>query len=189
MSPVENILATPNLVTLRDLMVEELFKAVNLSPHGWARRRFGHLFHPPTERFAEIGFAFDRIVATSGFQQGAAWILARFASHVSAIGTQSIPKDGTLLIVSNHPGAYDALAIACQLPRDDLRSIVGGIPYLANLPNAVHHFIFAPRDPIGQRMLAIRHAIRHLSSGGHCLFSPADTLTLTQMACLALNPA
>jgi len=75
------------------------------------------------------------------------------------------------LIVSNHPGSYDSVAIAASLPRDDLQIIATGYPLLRRLPNASRHLIYM--DPHADTNIStVRTSIRHLESGGAVLIFP-----------------
>ena len=71
-----------------------------------------------------------------------------------------------LLITGNHPGAYDALVLTSNLPRDDLR-IIASIPkgFVDQLPAAKKHVIHITSDPV-IRVQVVRTAIRHLKEGG-----------------------
>ena len=41
---------------------------------------------------------------------------------------QELPSEGPLLIVSNHPGAADILALAAALPRKDIKFVAQDRP-------------------------------------------------------------
>ena len=87
---------------------------------------------------------------------------------VSARGLEQIPADGPLLIVSNHPGAYDSAVLCSCIPRPDLKIIVSDVPFYRAFPNISRQMIFVPADPPG-RMLALRSAVEHLQDGGAIL--------------------
>jgi hypothetical protein len=161
------------VTTLRDTLTDEVFKALGVSPQGWARRTFGPLFHPPTTRFARIAARFDDHVARFGFAEACRLILPTFVREVAARGQEYIPPEGPLLITANHPGTYDALTIAAHLPRNDVKVIAGAIPFLKYLPHANPHFIYVPKDELHARMITIRNAIRHLADGGALIIFPS----------------
>ena len=125
------------------------------------------IFRPATDALARIGLTFDRNVHQFGFSRAMGIALEDFASSVMARGTKTVPPEGPLLVVSNHPGTYDSLVIASQLRRDDLSFISGDIPFLRSLPHTNTHFFCI--DDQGGRMTAARKAIRHLKAGGAML--------------------
>ena len=125
------------------------------------------IFRPATDALARVGLTFERNVRQFGFSRAMGITLEDFASSVMSRGTETVPPDGPLLVVSNHPGTYDSLVIASQLRRDDLSLISGDIPFLRNLPQTNRHFFCI--DDKGGRMTAARKAIRHLMTGGAML--------------------
>ena len=153
---------------LSDSLVGEIFKALGLSENGWARRQFGPIFRKATDRLSQIGVTFDRLCASEGFAEAAEWALTNWCKGIRARGVGTVPDSRPLLVVSNHPGTYDALVIASRLKREDLRIISGDIPFLKLLPNASSHFVFL-NDETPTRMQAAREGIRHLEKGGTVL--------------------
>ena len=74
-------------------------------------------------------------------------------------GADAIPAVGPLVIASNHPGAYDSVAIIAHLPpRPDLMVLASDIPFLRRLPNIGPHLLYVSSDP-HERMGAIRAMI------------------------------
>ena len=73
-------------------------------------------------------------------------------------------------MLSNHPGAYDALIIFSNLKGHRIRSVSSEIPFLHLLPNTHQHFLFAPRRDVLERMIVLRNVIRHLQEGGTVTF-------------------
>ena len=98
-----------------------------------------------------------------------------FVDQTKVIGAETLPKEGPLLIASNHPGAYDSLVISSQIPRDDLKIISSDIPFVKKLPETSKHMIFSTHDP-HDRMSAARKAIRHLKDGGALLIFARATM-------------
>jgi hypothetical protein len=126
------------------------------------------IFKPVTDRLAQIGLSFNRDTREVGFAKAMGNALQIFVSSVKALGNETFPPDGPLLVLSNHPGTYDSLVIASQLRRDDLNFISGDIPFLRNLPQAYSHF-FCISEQHNDRTIAARKAIRHLQAGGAML--------------------
>jgi hypothetical protein len=129
------------------------------------------LIWTPADRFARLAARCDDVVANAGFREAMHQILPFLVREVCHRGVEHIPREGPLLIVSNHPGTYDSLAIAASLPRDDLQIVAAGFHTLRNLPHASRHLIFVDRQ-LPANVSAVRSAIRHLRSGGALLMFP-----------------
>ena len=162
------IQASANLETLKKALIDEVQKALGFSPAGWIHKLIEPWIERPCLKFAEIGSKFDALVASYGFTEAARQILPHFVNSVQAKGIENIPNSGPLLITSNHPGTYDSLVIASNVPRDDLKIIAGNIPFLRNLPATQNYMIHTTLDT-HDRMTVLRKAIRHLKSGGSVL--------------------
>ena len=152
--------------TLSESLVNELVKAVGLRPTRVNHWLFWRTFRRITDRMAELGASSDAITQSRGFPAACQWLLTQFCSDVQVHGAENIPDGGPLLVLSNHPGTYDALTIFSNLPGHDIRVMSSEIPFLKLLPNTHHNFLFAPRDEPTERMLVLRKAIRHLQAGG-----------------------
>ncbi|MCZ6530393.1 MAG: 1-acyl-sn-glycerol-3-phosphate acyltransferase [Chloroflexi bacterium] len=161
--------------TPRELMQAlslEIWKVIGLSPDTRLRHLLNPLLWAPLRRFAEWASEFDRMVAESGFREAAREVLPRFVNRLEVEGQQQVPASGPLLVVSNHPGSADGLAIAASLPRNDLKIVVSALPFIRSLPNSAQHFIYTdPLEP-HKRMEVIRSSIRHLRNGGALLLFP-----------------
>lgn len=166
---------TKSIPDLRENLINEIFKAAGFSESGWLRKIGGRLFNKPVDRFAAIVSRFDEVIGAEGFPAGAADALNSFSQHVEVRGAETLPTDGPLIIAGNHPGALDGLCVLANLPRQDIRFVVSGVPVTESLPNARNYLIFAPGDK-HERMLAIRSMIRHLHQGGCVLIFPTGRL-------------
>lgn len=138
--------------------------------HGLVR----HLFAGPARRITETVFHYDWLVGSKGLVASSTWLLEQFTHSVEVAGHLP-PPAGPLLIVSNHPGMVDAMAIFAHIPRHDLRIIAAERPVLRLLPNILPYLIFVPEDP-QRRLPVIRTAAAHLRSGGALLNFPAGQL-------------
>lgn len=133
-------------------------------------RLIGRAFSKPAQRITETVFQYDQRVGRDGLAASSAWLLDQFAHSVRVIG-EAPPVEGPLLIVSNHPGMVDAMAIFAQVQRDDLRILAAERPILRLLPNILPYLIFVPDDP-QRRLPAVRAAASHLRAGGSLLNFP-----------------
>jgi hypothetical protein len=154
--------------TLQAYITDEVFLSLGLPPKGWLRKLLEPIFRTPTQRFAELAANFDQRVARFGFKEAAHWLVPKFVEHVTVRGAEYIPTRGPMIVASNHPGTYDSLLIADNLPRDDLKIIAGGIPFIRGLPASARHLIYATVDT-HVRMLVLRSSLQHLQQGGALL--------------------
>ncbi len=76
-----------------------------------------------------------------GLSEASKNLLSHFADSSTAVGCDRMPKDGPVLVASNHPGTLDAVSIMANMCRDDFKIIVGGMPFLQNLPVGKHYTI------------------------------------------------
>ena len=145
---------------------------LGLSPETRLRYLLNPLLWAPLRRFADGAAKFDRTVARSGFKEAASEVLPRLVNRLEVIGQQQVPTSGPLLVVSNHPGSADGLAIAASLPRNDLKIVVSALPFIRSLPNSAQHLIYTdPLEP-HKRMEVVRSSVRHLRDGGALLIFP-----------------
>jgi hypothetical protein len=133
------------------------------------------LARKPALLFAREMGVFDDMAATSGIRTAAQALLPTFARTVTVSGADRIPRQGPVLLLSNHPGMTDTLALFSAIPRADLRVLAAERPFLRALPAVSRSLIFIPEDR-NRRMGAMRHAITHLRSGGALLTFPAGEI-------------
>ncbi|MDR6535856.1 hypothetical protein J2739_001626 [Variovorax soli] len=166
--------ASPWVDTLTEINLVDLLDSVGLSRlRGTSLCR---LFLPAARRFARTAHEFDTRVGTHGLAQGSAWLMSRMSAGIVASGLEHVPPQGPVVILANHPGMTDTVALFTSLAsRPDLRVIALDRPFLRALPNVARQLIFLP-DEEGGRMAAIRAAARHLQEGGALLTFPAGEI-------------
>jgi hypothetical protein len=157
----------------RDKITEEICNALGFSRHGTMSRFLGPLFRYPAGRFGGIIARADDEVRSSGLSGGARQLLADLSLTANVRGADNIPKSGPLLLVSNHPGAYDSIVIMSCVPRKDLKVVLSDVALTRAFLAARQYFIYAPLDTAG-RMTALRVSIDHLKSGGALLLFAHD---------------
>lgn len=155
---------------LSESLVNELVGAVALPKTPFWHSLTWKLFRKVTDRLATLGVTFDRAVGREGLPIGSAWALTNFCTDIPVRGAEHIPLTGPLLVVSNHPGAYDGLVIFSKLVRKDVHWISSEIPFLDKLPRVREHILFASRTDTLNRVSVMRSAIRHLQSGGALVY-------------------
>lgn len=159
---------------LRRFALSAFLDAFGLPSQSRIRPLLTPLLWLPAQLFARVGERFDGYVAEHGFDAAARWVLPRFSGTIETYGAERVPTRGPLVVACNHPGASDALAIAGSLPRDDLKILAYGIPFVKALTHAAQHFIFSSEDlESNERMLSVRAALRHLRTGGSLLIFPS----------------
>ncbi len=161
--------------SLTQYITDEIFRLFKLSRDSWERRVFGPFFRLPTHRFAQVAARFDQYVADYGFREAAMRILPVFAQAFEAHNVENIPRDGPLLITSNHPGTCDSIVIAATIPRPDLKIVATGVPFVQGLRSAANYLIYTTID-VHERMMVVRSAIRHLKEGGALLIFPSGRI-------------
>lgn len=153
---------------MRERITDEVFFALLKKKTGLLRRWLGGLVSVPTTRFTRIFAGADERAADEGLPGAGDSLSQSLEVSVSAHGLNQIPAEGPLLIVSNHPGAYDSAVLCSCIPRPDLKIIVSEVPFYRAFPNISRQMIFVTDDPPG-RMLALRSAVQHLLEGGAIL--------------------
>jgi hypothetical protein len=157
----------------RDKITEEICKALGFSRQGTMSRFLGPLFRYPARRFAKVIARADDEVRSSGLSGGSRRLLADLSLKADVRGAENIPKSGPLLVVSNHPGAYDSIVIMSCVPRKDLKVVLSDVALTRAFSAARQYFIYAPLDTAGRRT-ALLASIDHLKSGGALLLFAHD---------------
>src|SRR5215203_2911864 len=164
-----------HLERLTQLCVDDLISAFGLGEVSHGRAVMESLSRIPTRRLARQILTYDRIVGESGLGTGGAWALKRLSRNTSIEGQENVPHGGPLLLVSNHPGLADAVALFAATPRDDLRVIAADRPFLDTLPNTSRYLLTVADTSTGRSGVA-RVAARHLRGGGAVLTFPGGRI-------------
>lgn len=161
------------VLTLSESLVDELVRALGLPKNSVNHRIFWNLSRKITIRLARMGVSFDQILGVYGLPEASNWALTHFASGVRTVGEENIPRKGPVLILSNHPGSVDGLAIFSQLPRKDILWVSSYIPFFEHMPNVRKHALLTMKNDPRDQLLTLRKAIRHLNEGGILLYFAA----------------
>ena len=164
-----------HLERLTRLCVEDLISAFGLGGVRYGRALMESISRIPARRLVRQILTYDRIVGESGLGTGGAWALKRLSRNTSIEGQENVPREGPLLLVSNHPGLADAVALFAATPRDDLRVIAADRPFLEALPNTSRYLLTVAESSAG-RSGVVRTAVRHLRSGGAVLTFPGGRI-------------
>jgi len=162
---------------LADLCHSEAVDALCASP--WLgrlpRRLLGRLLDRPVGLFAGRLARLDAGIDRLGLVQASRWGLSQWTTGLQVEGRAHLPGHGPLLIVCNHPGMVDALAVLAQLSGHDTRLLVAERPLLGAMPALCKHLITTP-DSGTRRSHAMRLAARHLRAGHTLLTFPAGQI-------------
>lgn len=168
------VTARSSIEALTEINLVDLLESVGLSRvHGTPLSR---LFRPAARRFARTAQEFDQRVGEEGLAQGSAWLMGRMTSGLVTTGQEQVPREGPVVILANHPGMTDTVALFSSLAfRPDLRVIAADRPFLRALVHVAKQLIFLPEEERG-RLAVLRAAARHLQEGGALLTFPAGEI-------------
>jgi len=155
------------------------------------------------EMIEQLGFTHTPRMVRAGLVAGLSWVsgrlgraLARFDGRIGTVGIASAaeatlrelgatwevtgprpPREGPLLVVSNHPGAYDALVLLAALGRQDVMILAANRSFLRALPELGRHLLLLANDGrAGGQVAAVRQAFAHLKRGHAVLHFPAGRI-------------
>src|SRR5918997_5534347 len=108
---------------LTRVCVEDLLSAFGLGGLRRGRRPLELLSRVPARRLARQVATYDGIVGESGLGVGGAWALEQMSRRAEVEGRENVPDEGPLLLVANHPGLADTVALFAAIAREDLRVV------------------------------------------------------------------
>jgi len=153
--------------TLARLSSVEMVAALGLRDVApWVRRLGDAAFTRASRPLGVVLARFDRDVGEHGIADAARATLRDLGAGLDIDG--AAPPAGPLVVLANHPGAYDALALMAAVGRRDLAILAADLPFLRALPSLAPHLLRLPDDAQG-RASAMRAALRHLRRGGALL--------------------
>jgi hypothetical protein len=143
--------------------------------NGLAQRAIAAALQIPAVMLARSLTALDHDLARRSLADSAQRRLAHYGASLEIDRrSPAIPGAGPLLVVSNHPGLFDALALFASTGRDDLSILAARRPLLTALPNLSRRLLSI--DPGASGSVALKKAVRHLRSGGALLHFPAGQI-------------
>jgi 1-acyl-sn-glycerol-3-phosphate acyltransferase len=161
--------------SLRHHIIDDVCTGLGWAPDSRLRWLFMPLIWPGARQFAKVCSSFDRQVAEEGIAAAMRRVLTRFAQRVEVDGAEQIPAEGPLLVLANHPGTFDGVAISAVLGRNNLKILVWAWPLLCHLTATSDHMIFATSDPY-QRMAVLHSVTNRLRGGDALLIFPTSDL-------------
>jgi hypothetical protein len=147
---------------------------------GWEHGRPGGaaaraLLGPAARRVAREFVATDEAFASRALPDAARWTLDHFSASVEVSGLDRVPRSGPILLVANHPGLTDAVALIASLDRPDVRIVAADYPFLHAMRGLSQHLIFLGATRASQ-LGWIRAVCRDLRRGRLVLLFPAGRL-------------
>ena len=162
---------TPEVKDVTDALFSQLMSVMGLNHPNWVTRCLYPIFFFPTQRMSRLLVDLDRNIAEYGWNSAVNQFLRHFVTSVHLHGEETIPKNGPLMVVCNHPAAYDVVILAACIRRDDLKFLASDIPIVQMLPNIAKHSIPVPYN-IPDQLQTVRSAIQHLKNDGAILLFP-----------------
>ncbi len=138
------------------------------------RRGLALPFWAASRRLGKTLALLDDSLESQGLPAAAEQALTRCGVALQLSGTR-IPS-GACLILANHPGAYDALALMSAIARRDLLILAADRRFLRALTGlSAAHLGFVGAGP-GERAAALKRCLRWLRGGGAVLHFPAGAI-------------
>jgi 1-acyl-sn-glycerol-3-phosphate acyltransferase len=132
-------------------------------------------FRSQLQQFAVNLSAYNEQLDRLGLAPASQELCARYNGRVAAEGLEHIPRSGPFLLVSNHPGMFDALAIFATIPRPDIRALARPQPLLGLMSSLAPNLLMLPDEGPG-RAGSLRQVLQSLRADGALLVFPAGHL-------------
>ena len=137
------------------------------------RRLIGPVANHVADRFV----VYDRALGEDGLPYGSAWIVDDATGGLAVEGRERVSARGPVLVVANHPGLSDAVALLAALGRDDAWIVTANYPFLRAMRLASRRFLFVSDDR-ADRLSAFRGIVARLRAGDTVLVFPSGGLEL-----------
>jgi len=171
MTSPHKALISPTVEDVTLMLSSQISQVMGLKHPGWISRTLYQVFKVPVRRMSALLVELDQNISQVGFNAATNIFTHRLISNVRIIGDKKIPTQGPVMVICNHPAAYDVAILASAIPRDDLQILASDIPIIQMLPNISSHIIPVPYH-IPSRLQTVRSAIQHLKQDGAILLFP-----------------
>jgi len=163
------------LHTLTEINLMDMYDSLGLAGLQRGRALLSALFRWPARRFAEQVLTYDALVGERGLPFGAEWILKQYLRALYVAGREHVPASGPVLVLSNHPGMADTVALFVAIGRPDLRVVALERPFLQTLKNTSQQLIYVPEDA-DKRAGVARAVVKQLQAGRAVLTFPGGNI-------------
>ncbi len=165
---------TPLARKLAQLSAGEMVAALGMRRGPvWLQRGLALPFYAASRDLGQALATLDDEVALHGLPEAAASALRTLGVALRVSGAET--GAGPCLVLANHPGAYDALALMSALGRRDLLILAADRQFLRALSGLSTHFVFVGEAP-SERAGALKRALSWLRRGGALLHFPAGRI-------------
>jgi hypothetical protein len=164
-------LPTPEVGVIKEVLFNQITKVMGVKKPNLFTRILSVILNTPITRMSQILTDLDRNIATHGWNSAARVFLTNFVQDSKLNGVENIPLSGPLMVVCNHPAAYDVAILAAAIHRYDLKILASDIPLIQLFPNVAAHAIPVPYK-IPSRLQTVKTTIRQLNDGGAVLLFP-----------------
>jgi hypothetical protein len=171
MTSPQPALTSPTIEDVTLMLFSQIMQVMGLKHSGWKSRALYQLFKFPVRRMSGMLVELDQNISQLGFNEAAKIFTQRLINNVRIIGDKKIPLQGPLMVICNHPAAYDVAILASAIPRDDLQILASDIPIVQIFPSISSHIIPVPYH-IPSRLQTVRSAIHHLKQDGAIFLFP-----------------
>jgi hypothetical protein len=162
---------TPDVQVVTDVLFSQIMSVMGLKHPSWISRILYFFLSSPVKRMSAMVVELDQNIYQEGCNKAAIKFMANFVTDVDVRGAENIPKQGPLLLMCNHPAAYDVIILAASIQRDDLKILGSDVQFIKKLPNIANIIIPVPYH-IPSRLQTVRASINHLKNGGSLLIFP-----------------
>ena len=180
-----NILNTPSRAltpkrraqfdALTNVNLDDMLRGVGLEHVRRGAGLLRWLLRGRAQHFARKIIHYDDLVGAHGLATGGAWAVAQFADRLHVMDQAPMPRSGAALIVANHPGLCDTVALFAAINRVDLLIVAAWRPFLHALPHTSRYLLYVD-DTQRSRVAAARAVARHLRNGGAVLTFPGGQI-------------
>ncbi len=170
-SSTKPALPPPPIEDIAREAVRDISEVFHFNTDSWWYALTRKLLMVPATKFASFMRSADLKVGMRSLCEAARDLLPRFSGGWQVQGGEHLPKDGPLLVVSNHPGATDSLAVLAVLERPDVHMVANARPTLEILPNTSEHVLYL-RKQVDTRMATLRNLIQLLEKGNTVVLFP-----------------
>ena len=144
------------------IALEEISATAGFTTPQRGARILRHFLQRPLRKFARVLAEVDARVGEGGLQPGLAWALPHFTQGHVVHHPERVPESGSVLVISNHPGGTETLALPASMPKRDIYLVTNPLPFLRALPNIQNFTVFVTE---GHPVDAIFKTARLLKAG------------------------
>jgi len=177
-------LATPQDATqLARIAIHEVAMHFHLDRITGLPSLLERLFMRPALRFSRLALKFDQAAGEGGLFHAARQVLPAFIQGYSIAQSAPVPPEGPLLVLANHPGGPDSLAMLAAINRPDLYVVTAEHRLLSALPHTGRHLVMFSNTDV-DRMGVLKSVLALLRKGKAVLLFPYGMLETDP----AINP-